>query len=122
MNASGRWSRVLLIVGLLCMLIGAVDPLEGSFVSLPGIGMVAIGALLGKSRYRKLLYRSFVLVAVGVGALVVLSALGGIRLSSKDAGHSMWWGLFLLPYPVGWIMGLVGAILSLTKSFKRPEQ
>jgi uncharacterized membrane protein YhaH (DUF805 family) len=122
MNASGRWSRVLLIVGLLCMLIGAVDPLEGSFVILPGIGMVAIGALLGKSRYRKLLYRSFVLVAVGVGALVVLSALGGIRLSSKDAGHSMWWGLFLLPYPVGWIMGLVGAILSLTKSSKRPEQ
>ena len=122
MNAPARWSRILVIVGLLCMLIGAIDPLEGSFVILPGIGMVALGAFLGKSRHRKLLYRSFVLVAVGVGALVVLSAVGGIRLSSKDAGHSIWWGLFILPYPVGWIMGLVGAILSLTKSSKRPEQ
>lgn len=115
MDVHGRWSRVLLIVGLLCMLVGAVDPLEGSFVILPGIGLVALGAFLGKSRHRRLLYLAFVLVAVGVGALAVLSALGGIRLSSRDAGLSTWWGLFILPYPVGWIMGLVGAILSLAK-------
>ena len=122
MSAPTRWSRVLLIVGLLCMLVGAVDPLEGSLVILPGIGMVAMGAFLGKSRHRKLLYRSFVLVAVGVGAMVVLSAYGGIRLSSKDAGHSMWWELFILPYPVGWILGLVGAIRTLVRSFRRPGQ
>ena len=107
MNGRSRWSRILVIVGLIAMLIGVVDPLEGSLVILPGTGMVALGALLGNSRHRKLLSWSFVLVAVGVGALWGLSALGGFGGSS---GRSNWWGLVLLPYPVGWIMGFVGAI------------
>ncbi len=107
MNGRSRWSRILVVVGLIAMLIGAVDPLEGSLVILPGAGMVALGALLGNSRHRRFLSWSFVLVAVGVGALWGLSALGGI---GGESGHSIWWGLVLLPYPVGWIMGLIGAI------------
>lgn len=104
---SSRWSRILVIVGLVAMVLGVLDPLEGSLVILPGTGLVALGALLGKSRHRTLLYWSFLLVAAGVGALWGLSALGGF---GGDSGRSMWWGLALLPYPVGWIMGLVGAI------------
>ena len=69
------------------MLIGAVDPLEGSFIILPGVGLVALGALLGKSRHRVLLYWSFALVAVGVAAMVALSCLGGI---GGNTGRSMW--------------------------------
>ena len=107
---SGRafWSHVLVVVGLIAMLVGAIDPLEGSFVILPGCGLVALGAVVGKSRYRGLLGGAFVLVAVGVGAMVVLSYFGGI---GGRSGHSMWWGLFILPYPVGWIAGLVGVVL-----------
>ena len=107
MNAGSRWSRILVVVGLAAMLIGAVDPLEGSLVVLPGAGMVALGARLGKSRHRTFLACSLVLVAVGVGALWGLSALGGFGGSS---GRSNGWGLVLLPYPVGWIMGLIGAV------------
>jgi len=59
MKGATRWSRILVIVGLVAMLIGAIDPLEGSLVILPGTGMVALGALLGNSRHRKLLYRRF---------------------------------------------------------------
>lgn len=33
------------------MLIGAVDPLEGSLVILLGTSMVALGAVLGKSQH-----------------------------------------------------------------------
>ena len=113
------WSCILVIVGLLAMLAGAIDPLEGSFIILPGSGMVALGAFLGKSRYRVLLYWAFILIAVGVGAMVVLSALGGIGARS---GRSMWWAFFILPYPVGWIMGLAGIILRLIESFKCPAQ
>jgi hypothetical protein len=116
MNGRTIWSVVLVIAGLLAMLVGAIDPLEGSFVILPGCGVVLIGALLGRSRYRKLLFWAFVLIAVGVGAMVVLSALGGI---GGHSGRSLWWGLFILPYPVGWIIGLVGAGLRLAESFKR---
>jgi hypothetical protein len=119
MNARKLFSHILVIVGLIAMLIGAIDPLEGSFVILPGAGFVALGAFLGKSRYRTLIYWAFILVAAGVGAMVVISMFGGL---GGKTGHSMWWGLFILPYPVGWIMGLVGAILRLIESFKRPTQ
>ena len=77
MTGARRWSRILGIVGFLAMLIGAIDPLEGALVILPGIAMVTIGALLGHSRHGKFLTRSLVLVAVGVGALWALSAVGG---------------------------------------------
>jgi hypothetical protein len=107
MNGVSRWSRFLVVVGLVAMVIGALDPLEGALVILPGTGLVALGARLGNSRHRILLYWSFVLVAVGVGALWGLSALGGF---GGNSGRSNWWGLVLLPYPVGWIMGLLGAI------------
>lgn len=110
MNGTGRWSRVLIIVGLVAMVIGAIDPLEGSLVVLPGTGLVALGALVGHSRHRVLLCWSFVLVAVGVGALWSLSSIGGF---GGHTGRTNWWGLVLLPYPAGWIMGLVGAIRDL---------
>ena len=116
MNAHTLWSRILGVLGLFGMLIGAIDPLEGSLIILPAAGLIALGALLGRSRHRRLLYWSFILVAVGIGALWVLSAFGGV---GGHTGRSMWWLLIVLPYPVGWIMGLVGAILRLVESFKR---
>jgi hypothetical protein len=115
MNAPVVWSRVLIIVGLVGMLLGAVDPLEGSFVILPSVGVVALGTLIGKSRQRVLLSWSFVLVTLGVAAMVVLSWLGGI---GGDSGHSVWWGVFILPYPVGWIMGLVSGGIALIESWR----
>ena len=119
MKARTLWSRILVIVGLIAMLIGALDPLEGSFIILPGSGMVALGALLSRSRHRRLLYRAFILIAIGVGLLVGLSILGGV---GGDTGRSRWWLLIVLPYPVGWIMSLIGAILKLIESFRRSAQ
>jgi len=110
MDGPSRWSRLPVIVGLVAMVIGALDPLEGSLAIVPGIGLVALGARLGRSRHRVLLYGAFALAAVGVGALWGLSAVGGVGPTS---GRSYWWALVLLPYPIGWIMGLVGAIRTL---------
>ena len=120
MHGRERWTRVLVIVGLIAMLIGAIDPLEGSLVILPGSGMVALGALLSKSRLRKLLCWALGLVAIGVGAMFVLSGFGGTGGSS---GHSNWWLLVVLPYPVGWIMSLIGVFLNLReRRVKRAEK
>jgi hypothetical protein len=118
MNGSSRRWRILVIAGLVAMLIGAIDPLEGSLVILPGTGLVALGARLGRSKHRKLLYWSLVLVAAGFGALWGLSALGGIGGSS---GRSKGWALVLLPYPVGWFMGVIGALLDL-RAASRPSE
>lgn len=118
MLAIASWSRLLIIVGLAGMLIGAVDPLEGSLIILPGTGLVALGMFLGKSRRRALLYWALALVAIGVGAMWISSAFGGF---GGNTGRSIWWGLLILvPYALGWIMGLIGAILALFESFKRP--
>jgi hypothetical protein len=110
-------ARILLGVGLLGMLAGALDPLEGAVIILPGVGLAALGAFIGKSRYRKLLGLAFVLAALGVGAIFVMTALGG---TGGSTGRSKWWGLVMLPYPVGWILGIAGAILALVKRHSTP--
>ena len=104
------WSRTLVFAGLAGMLVGAVDPLEGSFLILASVGLVALGARIGKSRYRVLLYSSLALVALSVAVMVVLSWLGGI---GGNTGRSMWWGLLIVPYLIGWMVGLVGAAAAL---------
>jgi hypothetical protein len=108
-----RWSRILAVVGFVVVLLGALDPLEGSLLILPGTGLLALAAWLGRSRYRTLLYWSFALVAVGVGVMWGLSAVGGLGGST---GRSMWWALLLLPYPAGWVMAVVGAIRRLRET------
>ncbi len=108
-----KWSRVLVIVGLVAILVGAIDPLEGSLIILPGVGLLAFAGWLGNSRHRRWLYAAFVAVALGVGLMFAMSAMGGIGGST---GRSMWWALLLLPYPAGWIMALVGAVRSLREA------
>ena len=100
------WSRICIIVGSIAMLLGAVDPMEGSLLILPGSGFVALGTFLGQSERRLIAYRVwvFVLIAIGVGALWGMSMVGGI--GGKN-GPSMWWGVLILPYLIGWWMGIV---------------
>jgi hypothetical protein len=103
------------------MLVGALDPMEGSLAILPGSGMIALGLFVGKAERHLLLYWMwvFILIGVGVGAMFGLSAFGGI---GGTTGRSMWWGVLVLPYPVGWIMGLVGAISALIRFLKARSQ
>lgn len=105
--------RALVIVGLVAILVGAIDPLEGSLVILPGAGLLAFAGWLGGSRHRRLLYWACALVAAGFGVMWGMTAVGGIGGST---GRSIWWTLLLLPYPAGWIMALVGAIRSLREA------
>ena len=112
MSTRTRGAHVLVVVGLIAMLIGAVDPLEGSLIILPGSGIAALGTFLGQRRHRRLVYCAFGLIAVGVGAMFVLSMFGG---TGGNTGCSNWWLLVVLPYPVGWIMGLAGILRGIRK-------
>ena len=115
MNTRSLWSRILIIVGSFAMLVGVLDPLEGSVVILAGSALVALGTFLGQLGRQLLLYwiLIFALIVFGVGAMFVLSAFGGIGGTS---GHSMWWGVLVLPYPVGWIMGIVSLLFRLVRT------
>ncbi len=105
--ARPAWSRRSLYAGLILMVVGLVDPLEGSVVIAVGTGLVALAAWLARSGHRRLAYGGFLLLVVGVTALFVLSGFGGVGGSS---GHSWWWLLTCLPYPVGWVASLVAAL------------
>ncbi|MCC7043658.1 MAG: hypothetical protein IT183_07345 [Acidobacteria bacterium] len=108
-----HWPRRLLVAGLVAMVLGALDPLEGSPVILLGSVLAAAGARLGQRPYRRLLAWACLLVAIGVGAMWGLSAVGGF---GGNTGRTLWWWLALVPYPVGWVMGLVGVVKTLRSS------
>jgi hypothetical protein len=107
MNARNLWSKILIIVGSIAMLVGALDPMEGSLVILPGSGLVALGTFLDQSERRWIAYRLwvFILIAIGVGAMWGLTQVGGF---GGHSGRSMWWGVLILPYLIGWSMGIWG--------------
>ena len=107
-------SRRLVIAGLVLMVAGVLDPLEGSVVILGGTALSALGAFLSPSHYR-LPVTALAMTTVGVGALLGLSAIGGV---GGNSGRSFWWLLLCVPYPAGWILGLVGA----TRTLREPRR
>jgi hypothetical protein len=82
------------IAGLVLMVAGALDPLEGSVMILGGNALSALGAFLSRSRYR-LPVMALAMTTVGVGALHGLSAIGGV---GGNSGRSGWWLLLCVPY------------------------
>ena len=108
MSGHKRWAYVLVTAGFAAMLVGAIDPMEGSLLILLGSGLVALGTFRGHSERRFKIYRLwvFALITFGVAALWWFSMVGGVGGSS---GLSMWWALLVLPYLLGWVMGILGA-------------
>jgi hypothetical protein len=109
MNSNTRrlLSSILNLAGGIAMVVGAIDPMEGSLLILPGSALVALCAFLNGSKHRFLAYRVwvFILIAIGFGALWGLSAVGGFGGST---GRSMWWGALIMPLLIGWSMGIWG--------------
>jgi hypothetical protein len=107
MNGPVEWTRMFEVAGLIAMLVGAVDPLEGSVLIVLGSGLVALSAFLAHDKRSLVAYRTvvFILIAAGVAAMWGVSAVGGFGGSS---GRSMWWGVLLLPYVAGWVMAVWG--------------
>jgi len=95
------------ITGSVAILVGAIDPLEGSVLIVPGALLVMMSAFMEKARLAVLRYRTwtFILILTGVGSMWGLSAVGGIGGTS---GLSWWWGLLLLPYLLGLPMAIWG--------------
>ncbi len=92
MSTVRPWSSILLTSGNIAMLVGAIDPMEGSLLILPGSGLVLFGTYLVHRERWLLTYRIYVffLITIGVSAMVGATMLGGLGGTSS---LSIGWGL-----------------------------
>jgi hypothetical protein len=115
MKEKTKWTRVIYIIGVIALIIGILDPLEGSIIIVSGSTLVALSTYLSNDRHRKIFAISFIMIAIGVGFMFYLSSLGGF---GKNAQLSWWWATLILPYPIGWLTAIV---LLIVRAFKKKE-
>jgi hypothetical protein len=123
------WSRILCIIGLAMIACWAVTSvaylrLRGfsgftnvflfSLLLFPASGLVARGAFLGRSRYRRLIYCAFVLTLCGSITAFLLFA----YLQSPTALPR--WAFVVYVSPIGVIISCLGAVLVIIESFRKP--
>lgn len=108
-------SKILYIIGIIALIIGAIDPLEGSVVIVGGSILIMIAAYLLKDTFRKIFLTSMILILLGVIIMFYLSSLGGF---GGNSSLSIYWGLTILPYPIGWLMAVVTIIYKAVKEVK----
>jgi len=111
-----KWTRVIYIIGVIALIIGVLDPLEGSVVITSGSALIALSTFITRDRHWKIFLLSFIMILTGVLFLFYLSSLGGFGGTSK---LSWWWGLLILPYVLGWLASIITLI---TRAVKKPVQ
>lgn len=99
-----NWTRIIYITGVIALIIGAIDPLEGSVVIAAGILLLTLVTYLAHDRHWKIFLLSLILIIIGVFFLFYFSSLGGFGGTST---LSWWWGTLILPYPIGWLVAIV---------------
>jgi hypothetical protein len=111
-----NWTRVVYIIGVIALIIGALDPMEGSIVIASGSVLIALSTYLNHDRHWKIFLGSLIMILPGVFFLFYLSSIGGFGGSVR----SWWWGTLVLPYPIGWLISIVILIIRAVKKPKQP--
>ena len=114
-----NWKRILHVVGVALFVIGTIDPLEGSVLIMAGTILLATLGFIDKKPNWKIFFIAAILIIIGVFFLFYLSSLGGFGGSST---LSWWYGLLILPYPIGWLSVLVLLIHTAFKNRKQQIQ
>lgn len=107
--------KVIFILGVIALIIGAIDPLEGSIIILFGSVMIALSTGLSKDKFRYYFLVLFIMILFGFGFLFYFSSLGGF---GGESTLSWWWGLLILPYPIGWLATIILLIIRAMRNKK----
>ncbi|MFN5847901.1 MAG: hypothetical protein ACK43K_05395, partial [Chitinophagales bacterium] len=108
MKENATWTRIIYILGVIALIIGALDPLEGSVVLLAGSALIALSTYWTRDRHWKIFLAAVIMIAIGVFFLFYFSSLGGFGGTST---LSWWWATLMLPYPIGWFMSIITLIV-----------
>jgi hypothetical protein len=104
--------KVLFVIGIIALIIGTIDPLEGSAAILAGSFLISSSMYFLKDKYWKLFSLGFILITFGVFFMFYFSSLGGFGGNSKLS----WWLISLIiPYPIGWLLTIILLILKAVK-------
>lgn len=103
-----NWVLITYLIGVVALIAGALDPLEGSVAIVAGNIALAFSTFLSKDRHFKIFLSTAVMIIAGVSFLFYFSSLGGFGGTST---LSWWWGLLILPYPIGWLINIILLII-----------
>lgn len=107
MPISERFPLIARICGITLLMLGTLDPMEGSvLIALAGL-ILSWEASHQKRKGSGWTLAAALAILAGVAYLFWISSLGGF---GGNTGRSYWWALGILPYPVGWLM-LIGWLL-----------
>ncbi len=73
-----NWKNLLFLIGLIAMIAGVLDPLEGSIAIAAGIVLVTVMAFLMNDAFKTQFLIICILILAGVGAMFYISSLGGL--------------------------------------------
>jgi hypothetical protein len=91
-------------IGIALILLGSLDPMEGSVLISLGSIVFAIASWLQRKAWKWHAVLAAAAIGFGVSALWIVSSKGGF-----DPATEWWWLLTILPYPVAWL-GLLGVM------------
>ena len=99
---SNKSIRVVYLLGVIAVLLGTLDPIEGSVLIAGGSLLLAFAAHKRNDRYRRFFLAGSIMIIIGVAALFYVSSLGGF-----DPRSEWWWFIPIAPYPLGWLMVII---------------
>lgn len=110
--------KTLFVVGVVLMIAGALDPMEGSVVIAIGSVITAFACYRKNDRHKKYFAIYSACIVLPVMYLFYISSLGGI---GGDSGRSMWLGLPILLYPAAWLAAMITLIVRAFTKNKNPD-
>jgi hypothetical protein len=102
MQGKANWTRIAYVIGVIALILGAIDPMEGSVIIALGGMLIALSTYLTHDRHRKIFLLSFIMIFVGVFCIWYVSSLGGF-----DPKRAWWWDALIIPYPIGWLISII---------------
>jgi hypothetical protein len=119
MNERIKWTRIIYIIGIIFLIAGALDPLEGSVIIAVGSALIALSTHLTHDRDRRIFLTTFIMIIIGVCFMFYFSSLGGFGGAST---LSWWWCTLILPYPIGWLIIITLLIVRAINKKKMAKQ